>query len=614
MCGIIGILGKGGDTVSLLMASLRRLEYRGYDSAGLAVLSSGKLHRRRAKGKIEKLQAVLDKSPLQGEVGIGHTRWATHGAANEGNAHPHMTDKVAIVHNGIIENYVELLKTLKKKKVKMQSETDSEIIAHLLDEAYQKTGSATKAMAEVVPLLKGAFAFVALFKDCPNNLYGARLGSPLAVGFGSKGELFFGSDALAVSNMAKKVSYLHDGDWAELSHNAKTPCVITNDKGKKTAREKISVSVEESEIAKGNFSHYMLKEIYEQPSSLGACLASLLKSETRELSDIKLGINIKNLKRIYLVACGTSHYASLVGKYWFEELASLHTNAEVASEFRYGNMPIDSKDLGIFLSQSGETMDSLAALKHAKKLGSKILSIVNVDGSSIVRESHANILTHAGPEIGVASTKAYTAQLVVLAVVALLLGKLRKTLSDKQIKTHIESLIEVPSLLNNAFGETDNIKRIAKSLTKAKGVIYLGRGSLFPVALEGALKLKEITYIHAEGYAAGEMKHGPIALIDKSLPVIILAPSGLLFDKMLSTIRETSARGGKIIVISDKAGLTKIKKSCKISGAIEMPSCDNFIAPILYSLPIQLLAYYTGLAKGTDVDKPRNLAKSVTVE
>ncbi len=617
MCGIIGILGKGDKTALLLMQSLQRLEYRGYDSAGLAMLHDGVLHRRRAKGKIAKLQGVLDLSPITGNVGIGHTRWATHGAVNESNAHPHMTEQVAIVHNGIIENYDELLELQLVNQLSLQSETDSEIIAHLLDSAYSRSGDASAAMAEVVPLLKGTFAFVALFRDCPDNLYGARFGSPLAVGFGDSGELFFGSDALAVSHMARSVSYLHDGDWASLSvgSGGDVRCVVTDFRGDEVMREQIAVTAEESIIAKGDYAHYMLKEIYEQPSSIGYCLGSLLDHETRSFRAIDLGIDFGILRRIFLVACGSSYYASMVGKYWIEELSGLLVQAEVASEFRYSSAPICDRDLGIFLSQSGETMDSLSALRHAGSFGAKILSIANVAGSSIIRESDSHILTHAGPEIGVASTKAFTAQLVVLAAVSLLLGVKHGRVNNEILGRSLESLIEVPSMMNRFFLEVDNIMKISSSvIASSRGVIYLGRGSLFPIALEGALKLKEVTYIHAEGYAAGEMKHGPIALIDESLPVIILAPSGRLFDKMLSTIREVSARGGRIIVISDSVGLERISNVCDVAGMIEVPVCDNFVAPILYSLPVQLLAYYTGLAEGTNIDQPRNLAKSVTVE
>ena len=632
MCGIVGILGKGDSTVSVLMQSLHRLEYRGYDSAGIATIKDNVLQRRRAEGKIANLEKIVHDEPLDGVagigIGIGHTRWATHGRASVANAHPHMSEGIAVVHNGIIENYRELAKGLLAHGATMQSETDSEIIVHLLAEACAKGLSPSEAMIEVLPLLKGTFAFVAMFSEYADSLFAACRGSPLAIGYGKAdtGEIFLGSDALVLADLADEVSYLQDGDWAELHIQAGQGVSRIFDSDNNVVERLRSPAPVALIAGKGNHRHYMLKEIHEQPLIIADALAVLLDCEKRALLSPSLlpffpqnNIAVESLRQVFLVACGTSFYASMVARYWLEEQAGLLSQADIASEFRYRHLPIEKaclhEYLGIFLSQSGETMDTLLALKHASRQHCRSLAFVNVEMSSMGRVADDVVLMHAGPEIGVAASKSFTAQLASLAVLALALGQGRGVLSESQVESYIASLIEVPSLMNRVLEQSENIHKVARDcLFGAKSTLYLGRGSLYPVALEAALKLKEISYIHAEGYAFGEMKHGPIALIDEDLPVVVFAPSGVLFDKTVSNIQEITARRGHVILVSDEVGIAAVCERTPIAASVCMPACDDFIAPIIYAVAAQLLAYYTALEKGTDIDQPRNLAKSVTVE
>jgi glucosamine--fructose-6-phosphate aminotransferase (isomerizing) len=607
MCGIVGIVGKG-KAVPRLVDGLKRLEYRGYDSSGIATLVDGRIERRRAEGRIAQLEDLLVRDPLGGSTGIGHTRWATHGAPNETNAHPHATESVAVVHNGIIENFSELKAELEAKGRKFATETDTEVVAHLLTVLLAEGKSPEQAMAASLHRFHGAFALAVIFTGSPDLLMAARRGSPLAVGYGD-GEMFVGSDALALAPLTKKISYLDDGDWVVL-HAAGAQVYDQNDK-------KVERVVKETEmsgalIGKGNFQHFMQKEIFEQPAVIGDTLRSYVNPATRYVSLPKMPVDLATLPRVQIVACGTSYYSASVGRYWIERLARLPCDVDIASEFRYRDPILEKGGMSMFVSQSGETIDTLSALRHAKAQGQKIASIVNVPESSMARESDVVLATHAGPEIGVASTKAFTTQLAVLASFAFAAARERKTLDGAQLRKLANAIYEVPEKVSAVLATDGRIREAAEIVAKARDVLYLGRGTSYPIAMEGALKLKEISYIHAEGYAAGEMKHGPIALIASDVPVIILAPTDEWFEKTASNVQEVRARGGQVVLFADRKGIDKLGSLAV--AAIELPDSDPFVTPILYSIPVQLLAYYVALIKGTDVDKPRNLAKSVTVE
>ena len=607
MCGIVGILGRGEATPRLVDA-LYRLEYRGYDSAGVATLVNGSIERRRAEGKLGNLVSLLAERPIKGSTGIGHTRWATHGAPNESNAHPIATDKVAVVHNGIIENFHELREELTALGAKFVTDTDTESVAHLLT-YYVSTGlTPSQAMEKAMPRLKGAFALAVIFAGHSELMMGARRGSPLAVGYG-EGEMYLASDAIAMAGLTDRIVYPEDGDWVELSA---TGAAIHDEHGRLVNRPVTQAQFSGALTGKGNFPHYMLKEIYEQPSVLGDSIRALLNPTTMSVSLPELPIDFARLPRLAISACGTAFYAGMVAKYWFEKIARLPVDADVASELRYREPPMPEGGAALFISQSGETFDTLAALKYARGQRQTILSVVNVPMSSIARASDAVIPTLAGPEIGVASTKAFTTQLTVLACLALAAARARGAIDAAAERRHVASLLELPARAAEVLNNDARIKELAQSVAKARDVLYLGRGTGFPIALEGALKLKEISYIHAEGYAAGEMKHGPIALIDPSVPIIVIAPSDELFEKTASNMQEVLARGGRVIFLSDKKGIKAL--GGKASFTIELPEVDPFVAPILYAIPVQLLAYHVAVTKGTDVDQPRNLAKSVTVE
>ena len=609
MCGIVGIISNEPAAAQAIEA-LKRLEYRGYDSSGVASLSSdGRIERLRAEGKLKNLAAKLNANPLFGHIAIGHTRWATHGRPTEDNAHPHATERVAVVHNGIIENFRELRAELEKDGVRFSSETDTEAVLHLVDRALQKSGDPTKAITEVLPRLKGAFALGFVFSGHDNLLIGARQGAPLAVGHG-EGEMYLGSDALALAPFTDTVTYLEEGDWVVLSREGVTIHDRTNTVVKR-AKQKSGAGA--FLVDKGNHRHFMAKEIAEQPEVVGRTLAHYIDMNAgRVLLPVTLPFDWNKLTRITITACGTASYAGHVAKYWFEQIARLPVEVDVASEFRYREAPLLDGGLAIFISQSGETADTLAGLRYAKAQGQFILSVVNVPTSSIARESDVVIPTLAGPEIGVASTKAFTCQLTALACLALAAGRARGTLSEADEQALVSDLVAVPALMVEALKSEAHIEHVAHDMAKAKDVLYLGRGTSYPLALEGALKLKEISYIHAEAYAAGELKHGPIALIDETLPVIVIAPHDPLYEKTVSNMQEVAARGGRIILISDREGLHEA--GLKPLAGIELPKMNPRFAPIVYSVPVQLLAYHAAVALGKDVDQPRNLAKSVTVE
>ena len=609
MCGIVGILSMEPAAAQAIEA-LKRLEYRGYDSSGVASLTSdGHIERLRAEGKLKNLAAKLASHPLSGHLAIGHTRWATHGRPTEDNAHPHATDRVAVVHNGIIENFRELRAELEAEGVKFSSETDTEAVVHLVDRALRKTNDPTKAIAEVLPRLKGAFALGFVFAGHNNLLIGARQGAPLAIGYG-EGEMYLGSDALALAPFTDTVTYLEEGDWVVLSREGAEFHDLTNAVVKR-AKQKSGAGA--YLVDKGNHRHFMAKEIAEQPEVVGRTLAHYLDMNAGKVRlPVELPFDWKALNRITITACGTASYAGHVAKYWFEQLARIPVEVDVASEFRYREAPLLEGGLAIFISQSGETADTLAGLRYAKTQGQSILSVVNVPTSSIARESHVVIPTLAGPEIGVASTKAFTCQLTALACLAIAAGRARGTLSEADEQAFVSDLVAVPALMVEALKSEAHIENVAHDMAKAKDVLYLGRGTSYPLALEGALKLKEISYIHAEAYAAGELKHGPIALIDETLPVIVIAPHDSIYEKTVSNMQEVAARGGRIILISDREGLHAA--GLKPVAGIEMPKMNPRFAPIVYSVPVQLLAYHAAVALGKDVDQPRNLAKSVTVE
>ena len=607
MCGIIGILGTG-NVATRLLDGLKRLEYRGYDSAGIATVHDDLIDRRRAAGKLANLAARLADDPLPGHTGIAHTRWATHGGPTEDNAHPHIVGDVSVVHNGIIENFKPLRDELIAEGRTFLSQTDTEVVAHLIDRALKTGLTPRAAVAAVLPRLHGAFALAVLFRSDPDLLIAARLGAPLTVGYGD-GENYLGSDAHALAPLTRRIAYLDEGDWAAVSRGG----IEIYDRTNARVERAIVDSGETVEVIdKGNYPHFMLKEIYEQPVVVAQTLRSYLQRVeervTLPIPDFDLGA----IKRLTIVACGTSFYAGMVAKYWFEQFARIAVDLDVASEFRYRAPVMEPGGLALFISQSGETADTLAALQHARSEGQKIAVVVNVPTSTMAREADLLLPTHAGPEIGVASTKAFTCQLAVLAALAANFARARGRLTAEDERLIVGHLAEAPASMNAALAYDDAIAEVAKIVAPARDVLYLGRGTDFPLALEGALKLKEISYIHAEGYAAGEMKHGPIALIDDLVPVIVIAPSGPLFDKTVSNMQEVRARGGKVILISDAEGIAAAGDGCV--ATITMPHVHPLIAPLVYAVPVQLLAYHVAVIKGTDVDQPRNLAKSVTVE
>ena len=607
MCGIIGIAGKQ-DVADRLVDGLKRMEYRGYDSAGICTLADGQLVRRRAEGKLANLVRELERNPAPGTIGIAHTRWATHGAPTANNAHPHATPHVALVHNGIIENFKQLRDELTAKGRTLESETDSEVVAHLVSEQVENGATPQEAVQTVLPRLRGAFALAIAFRDQPDMLIGARLGSPLVVGYG-EGETYLGSDALALAPLTQQISYLEEGDWVVITRDGAQVYDVEN---VPVTREITTSGASAAAVEKGNYRHYMQKEIFEQPTVVAQTLQSYIHQADNRVALPQIDFDLSAIRRITIVACGTSYYAGMVAKYWIEAFARVPVDIDVASEFRYREPPLEAGGLALFISQSGETADTLAALRHCKANGQTIAVVVNVPTSSMAREADLLLPTHAGPEIGVASTKAFTCQLAVLAALSAHLAVKKGRMDRAEEQEVVRHLLEAPAALNAALDHDDDIAGMAHLIAPARDVLYLGRGADYPLALEGALKLKEISYIHAEGYASGEMKHGPIALIDEAVPVIVLAPSGPLFEKTVSNMQEVRARGGKIVLISDEEGLVEAGEGCL--ATIQMPRVHPLIAPLVYAVPVQLLAYHVACAKGTDVDQPRNLAKSVTVE
>lgn len=608
MCGIIGILGQAAVSGRLIDA-LRRLEYRGYDSTGVATLDEGHLERRRAEGKLKNLEVRLRAEPLGGNAGIGHTRWATHGKPTEYNAHPHATERVAVVHNGIIENFRKLRQLLEAKGAKFASDTDSEVVVHLVHSYLLMGYSPQEAVKASLPQLRGAFALVFLFKGYRDLLIGARKGSPLAVGYGN-GENYLGSDAIALAPFAQGISYLEDGDWVVLSRERG---VIRDADGAVVTREVLESGGASFVADKANYRHFMAKEICEQPDVVGRTLAHYVDMRAERVAlPIKLPFDFSDVRRVTITACGTASYAGSIAKYWFERLAHIPVDVDIASEFRYREAPLRKGDLAVFISQSGETADTLAALRYAKEKGAHTVSVVNVPTSTIARESETVLPTLAGPEIGVASTKAFSCQLMTLAAFAIAAGAERGEISVSEERKLVGGLIEVPRLMAAALASEPQIEKLARYIAKSRDVLYLGRGTSYPLALEGALKLKEISYLHAEGYAAGELKHGPIALIDEDMPVVVIAPFDGVFEKTVSNMQEVAARGGKIILITDAKGAAEA--AVEPVATVLLPDMAPTFAPIVYAVPIQLLAYHTAVIMGTDVDQPRNLAKSVTVE
>ncbi len=607
MCGIIGIVGKE-EVAQRLVDGLRRMEYRGYDSAGVCTVHDGQLIRRRAEGKLFNLVKELERSPAPGTVGIAHTRWATHGAPTSANAHPHATGEIALVHNGIIENFRPLKAELVARGRRFESDTDTEVVAHLVSERIEAGDSPADAVKATLPQLRGAFALAIAFREHPELLIGARLGSPLVIGH-ADGETYLGSDALALAPLTQRITYLEEGDWVIITQGG----AQIFDKDNNPVERPITTSgASAAAIEKGNYRHFMLKEIYEQPTVVAQTLRSYIRVVDDTVALPQIDFDLSGIRRITIVACGTSYYAGLVAKYWFEQFARVPVDIDVASEFRYRDPVLEPGGLALFISQSGETADTLAALKHCKAQGQTIGVVVNVPTSTMAREADILLPTHAGPEIGVASTKAFTCQLAVLAALAAHLAVKKGRMDHAEEQQVVQHLLQTPASLNAALDHDAEIAAMAHLIAPARDVLYLGRGPDFPLALEGALKLKEISYIHAEGYAAGEMKHGPIALIDEAVPVIVLAPSGPLFEKTVSNMQEVRARGGKVVLISDAAGIAEAGEGCL--ATIEMPKVHPLIAPLVYAVPVQLLAYHVAVIKGTDVDQPRNLAKSVTVE
>ena len=608
MCGIVGILGQT-PVAPLLLDALKRLEYRGYDSAGVATLENGHLTRCRAEGKLANLEARLQRTPLSGRSGIGHTRWATHGAPTEVNAHPHATERVALVHNGIIENFRELRAELEAAGATFATNTDTEAIAHLITRNLDTGQSPEDAVAAALAGLSGAFAIAVLFEGEDDLMIGARRGSPLAIGHGHD-EMFFGSDAIALAPFTDRITYLEDGDWAVLT---RAGAVVHDETGAIVERPMVRTVASSLLVDRGNYRHFMAKEIHEQPEVVGHTLAHYLDlASRRAVLPNDVAVDFAALDRLSITACGTAYYAGLVAKYWFERFARLPVDIDIASEFRYREQPLTADGLSIVISQSGETADTLASLRYAKTQGQKVAAIVNVPGSTIAREADFVLPTLAGPEIGVASTKAFTCQLAVLACLAVAAGRARGHLSEADEERLVRALSEVPRLMSEALRLEPQIEALARELSHVHHVLYLGRGTSFAIAMEGALKLKEISYIHAEGYAAGELKHGPIALIDEEMPVVVIAPFDRIFDKTVSNMQEVAARGGRIILVSDPKG-----REAAAVEAIEtliLPEMPATLTPMVYAVPVQLLAYHTAVLLGTDVDQPRNLAKSVTVE
>ncbi|MYL98087.1 glutamine--fructose-6-phosphate transaminase (isomerizing) [Novosphingobium sp. FGD1] len=607
MCGIIGIVGKQ-DVADRLVDGLRRMEYRGYDSAGVCTIHGGELVRRRAEGKLFNLVKELARDPAPGLTGIAHTRWATHGAPTAANAHPHATSELALVHNGIIENFKPLREALESRGRTFESQTDTEVVAHLVSERVEAGFAPEEAVRAVLPQLRGAFALAIAFRRFPDMLIGARLGSPLVVGYG-EGETYLGSDALALAPLTQRITYLEEGDWVVITREGAT---IYNADNERVERDIVTSGASAVAIEKGNYRHFMQKEIFEQPTVVAQTLRSYLRQVDQSVALPQIDFDLSTINRITIVACGTSYYAGMVAKYWIETFARLPVDIDVASEFRYRDPVLEPGGLALFISQSGETADTLAALRHCKAAGQTIAVVVNVPTSTMAREADLLLPTHAGPEIGVASTKAFTCQLAVLAALAAHLAVKRGRMDRAEEMEVVQHLLETPASLNAALDHDEEIAAMAHLIAPARDVLYLGRGPDYPLALEGALKLKEISYIHAEGYASGEMKHGPIALIDEAVPVIVLAPSGPLFEKTVSNMQEVRARGGKVVLISDAAGIAEAGEGC--IATIEMPRVHPLIAPLVYAVPVQLLAYHVACVKGTDVDQPRNLAKSVTVE
>ena len=608
MCGIIGIIGHE-PVAPLLIDALKRLEYRGYDSAGVATLEHGVLARRRAEGKLKNLEQRLAREPLAGTIGIGHTRWATHGRPTENNAHPHATDRLAVVHNGIIENFAELRRELESKGAKFATETDTEVIAHLVSEELKRGRSPVEAVNASLPRLRGAFALAFLFAGEENLLIGARKGSPLAIGFGDDA-MYLGSDAIALAPFTDTVSYLEDGDWVVVSDKG---AEVHDANGNSVHRAVLKSQASVMLIDKGNHRHFMAKEIHEQPEVVGHTLAHYLDMVAERVDlPMALPFDFRALKRVSIAACGTAYYAGMVARYWFERLAHLPVGVDIASEFRYRESPLDPGALSIFISQSGETADTLASLRYAREHKQHVLSVVNVPNSTIARESDIVMPTLAGPEIGVASTKAFTCQLAALVTLAIAAGRARGVLSAADEKRLVRALIEVPRHLTEALALEPQIEQLARDLAKSRDVLYLGRGTSYPIALEGALKLKEISYIHAEGYAAGELKHGPIALVDEAMPVVVIAPYDQVFEKTVSNMLEVAARGGRLILMTDAKGAAVAADQSLVT--LTLPTMPATVGPLVYAVPVQLIAYHAAVALGTDVDQPRNLAKSVTVE
>ena len=610
MCGIFGVVSSNGDVQDRIFDGLRRLEYRGYDSSGIATINEDTIHCVKSQGNLDQLQKKLSNENLVGGVGIGHTRWATHGIPNEVNAHPHITEEVAVVHNGIIENYLSLKNQIIETGITFKSETDTEAISHLIT-LYIKSGmNSYDAIRSTTEDIQGSFALAIIIRSEPNKLYAVRKGSPLAIGSSEK-ENYIGSDGYSLGNYCNEVTYLKDGDIAVLENDS---FEIFDNKNEFIQRKPQGIDKSVTLAEKGVFKHFMSKEIHEQPNVIQDSISHYINNDDLTVNLPKLPFNISNLKNITLVACGSSYYAGLVAREWFEKFSRIKVDVEIASEFRYRETPMDSSGLTLFISQSGETADTLAALKHCKSLNQKTISVVNVPNSSMCRNSDASLKIFAGPEIGVASTKAFTCQLIVLACLAIHLGRLNGSLTDQDENKYVKSLMNIPRLISNILDKEDELEKIVKDLNPIKNALYLGRGQMFPVALEGALKLKEISYIHAEGYPAGEMKHGPIALLEKGLPVIMSAPSFNLFDKTASNLHEVIARDGNVLLITDQEGVNYLGDTAKKIKTFVVDKADVITAPFIYTIPYQLFAYHTALIKGTDVDQPRNLAKSVTVE
>jgi glucosamine--fructose-6-phosphate aminotransferase (isomerizing) len=608
MCGIVGIISDKA-VATRLVDGLKRLEYRGYDSSGIATLAANDhIERRRAEGKLINLENKLTAEPLLGNIGIGHTRWATHGGPTERNAHPHATDRVAVVHNGIIENYKELRGELEMLGAKFQSETDTEVIAHLMTHYLELGDTPEEATKKALTRLQGAFAIAMVFANDNSKMIGARRGTPLALGYG-KGEMFLASDSYALAPMTDSIAYLEDGDWLVVNRND----VKIYDEHNNPVTRQIRQSAQSAALTgKGEYRHFMLKEIFEQPAVIADTLNSFIHPSTGKITVPQNVLDLAQSSRLTISACGTAYYAGLTAKYWFERVARLPVETDVASEFRYREAPLPKDGAALFISQSGETLDTLEAMRYCKKHGQKTMAVVNAIESTIERESGIAIHTLAGPEIGVASTKAFTTQLSVLACMAVAFANARGTIDAAEEQKLTNALLEIPSLAAEVLTMDSEIAKISKAIMHAKDVLYIGRGTSYPIALEGALKLKEISYIHAEGFASGELKHGSIALIDENVPVVVIAPRDHWFEKTASNLKEVHARGGKVLLISDKQGCEQLKDDCE--WTITMPDCDPFVSAILYTLPIQLLAYHVATLKGTDVDQPRNLAKSVTVE